>query len=46
MGHDYLPGVPGTDECVALSHQACPHVVVVASAQLLDLPNAIELTNW
>jgi hypothetical protein len=36
--------MPGTNECVAVSLKGtCPDVAAVASAQLLDVPDALEI---
>ena len=47
VGHGFYPGLPGTNECVAVSLRgACPDVVAIASAQLLDGANALDITGW
>jgi hypothetical protein len=47
VGHGFYRGLPGTDECVALAMiGACPGVVAIASAQLLDFPDALEMVRW
>jgi len=41
--HGFYRGLPGTDECVAISlPRACPDVAAIATAQLLDYPDAME----
>jgi hypothetical protein len=45
--HGFYRGLPGTDECVAIAMKgACPSVVAIASAQLLDFPDALEMVRW
>jgi hypothetical protein len=45
--HGCYRGAPGVDECVAISLQhACPDVVAIASAQLLDHPDPIRFEPW
>jgi hypothetical protein len=45
--HGFYRGLPGTNECVAIVMTgACPDVVAIASAQLLDFPDALEMVRW
>jgi hypothetical protein len=45
--HGFYSGLPGTDECVAISLiGTCPDVPAIASAQLLDFPDALEIVRW
>jgi hypothetical protein len=45
--HGFYPGLPGTNECVAVSLTGtCPDIAAVASAQLLDSPDALEIVRW
>jgi hypothetical protein len=45
--HGFYPGLPGTNECVAVSLTGtCPDIAAVASAQLLDFPDALEIVKW
>ena len=45
--HGFYRGLPGKDECVAISLiGSCPEVPTIASAQLLDFPDALEMTRW
>jgi hypothetical protein len=45
--HGFYRGLPGTAECVAISLVGtCPDVVAIASAQLLDFPDALEIVQW
>ena len=45
--HGFYPGLPGTGECVAIwRRDACPSDAAIASAQILDRPNALGMTEW
>jgi hypothetical protein len=45
--HGFFPGIPGTDECVAISLAGtCPDVAAIASAQLLDGPDSLMMKRW
>ena len=45
--HGFYRGHPGTDECVALWLSGlCPEVPAIASAQLMALPDAVEIVHW
>lgn len=45
--HGYYPGVPGTEECVALALvPACPDVAAISSAQLMDHNDALAIERW
>jgi hypothetical protein len=45
--HGFYRGLPGKDECVAISQiGTCPDVPAINSAQLLDFPDALEMTRW
>ena len=45
--HGFYRGIPGTNECVAISLiGTCPEVVAISSAQLLDSPDALEIVGW
>jgi hypothetical protein len=45
--HGFYRGLPGKDECVAISLiGSCPEVPAIASAQLLDFPDALEIARW
>ena len=45
--HGFYRGLPGTNECMAVSLiGTCPDVAAIASAQLLDFPDALEMERW
>ena len=45
--HGFFAGVPGTDECGAIWRKGeCPDVAAQASAMLMDLPDALSLSEW
>jgi hypothetical protein len=45
--HGSLPGMPGKDECVAIWRRGvAPEVGSIASAQLMDPGNALEMFTW
>jgi hypothetical protein len=45
--HGFYRGIPGTDECVAIwLAKACPEIPAIASAQLLDAPDPLEIVPW
>lgn len=47
VGHGVYRGLPGTDECVAIWLSGnCPEVPAIASAQLLDFPDALQMVRW
>jgi len=47
VDHGFYRGLPGDDECVAIAMiGACPGVAAIASAQLLDFPDALEMVRW
>jgi hypothetical protein len=44
--HGFYRGIPGVDECVAISLAgSCPDTAAIASAQLMD-SDAIEIRKW
>jgi hypothetical protein len=44
--HGFYRGLPGVDECVAISLAgSCPDTAAIASAQLMD-SDAIEVRKW
>jgi hypothetical protein len=47
LEHGFYWGLPGTDECVAISRKgACSVTAANASAQLLDFSDALNLVAW
>jgi len=45
--HGFYVGLPGVNECMAISLiGACPDVVAIASAQLMAVPDALEIVRW
>lgn len=45
-GHDFLPGVPGNDECLSISlNGVCPAAAAQSSAILLDL-DGLRMVEW
>ena len=44
--HGFLDGLPGTDECAAISRYLCPPVAAEASAMLLADNRSVELVRW
>lgn len=45
--HGVYPGLFGRSECVAISRRgSCPEVGAIASAQLMDLPDALSIQKW
>lgn len=47
VGHGFYRGLPGTDECVAIwLSGTCPEISAIASAELMDFPDALEMVHW
>jgi len=45
--HGFYRGLPGQSECMSIALMGtCPDVAAIASAQLLDLPDALEIVQW
>lgn len=45
--HGFVTGIPGVNECMSIALVGtCPEIPAIASAQLLDLPDAIEIVRW
>jgi hypothetical protein len=45
--HGFYLGVPGQNECMSIALLGtCPEIAAIASAQLLDLPDALEEVEW
>jgi hypothetical protein len=45
--HGFLDGIPGTNECAAISHEGrCPNVAAQASAMLMDDPDVLSISRW
>jgi hypothetical protein len=45
--HGFYRGLPGKSECMSIALiGTCPDVAAIASAQLLDLPDALEMVQW
>jgi hypothetical protein len=45
--HGAFPGMPGEGPCLAISlAQECPDGPAIASAQLMDYPDPLEIIRW
>ena len=45
--HGFYRGLPGQSECMSVAPVgSCPDIPAIASAQLLDLPDALEMVRW